>query len=224
MKIRRQALLDFYDRKQSWSSATGSPVSAVTGIVGEDVVLGLLCRHLDGQILSYECKPAGLAGGRLDAWVAGGGQLYQVEVKNWCSHSLGGRPISPDDVNLREVAEANLQEFLRHTRNRESIWKVLGAMKAVKNSDNSDSVPLLALWAPVAIPAPEADGRLPFWFDCPLSEYLDVLPPQHVNTTQRTLHIFSASLYLRSLLDEVIELPMPRAEARLRQLAALIEI
>lgn len=69
MKIHRAAILGLYDKRRKWPTETGSPVSAITGIIGEDLVLGLLCESLKGKILTYGCKPEGLSGCRLDAWV-----------------------------------------------------------------------------------------------------------------------------------------------------------
>lgn len=120
MKVQKAALLEFYDKRRTWPTATGSPVSAITGVIGEDLVLGLLCRHLDGKILSYGCKPGGSSGRRLDAWVSAGRKLYQVEVKNWCAHSMGGQTVPDDTSGIRKIAERNLMGFLTHPRNLES--------------------------------------------------------------------------------------------------------
>lgn len=219
MKINRERILAFYDKRCPWPTETGSPVSAITGVIGEDLVLGLLRRHLNGKILSYGCKPEGSTGRRLDAWVSAGGKLYQVEVKNWCAHSMGGRTVPDDASGVRKIAEINLWEFLTHPRNLEAIWKILGPMKPPSSEGNANPIPLLALWAPVASPN-RLSSLPPFWFHCDLSNYEGVIPKQYRKVAHRKIHIFSASLYLRSLQSKAINLPMPRAEERIRCLKA----
>lgn len=220
MKINRERVVAFYDKRCSWPPEMGSPVSAVTGVIGEDLVLGLLCRKLDGKILSYGCKPEGSSGRRLDAWVSGGRKLYQVEVKNWCAHSLRGRTVPDDPFGIRRIAEMNLKEFLTHPRNLEAIWKILGPMKPPAAIGNANPIPLLALWAPVALPQ-RRSSQPPFWFDCDLSDYEGAIPKQYRKVAHRKINVFSASLYLRSLRQKVINLPMPRAEERIKCLQAL---
>jgi len=220
MKINRERVLTFYDKRRLWPPGTGSPVSAITGVIGEDLVLGLLCRHLNGKILSYGCKPEGSIGRRLDAWVSAGRKLYQVEVKNWCAHSMGGRTVPDDTPGVRKIAESNLKDFLTQPRNLEAIWKILGPMKPPASVGKANPIPLLALWAPVASPNRRSSSP-PFWFDCNLSDYQGVIPKQYRKVAHRKIHIFSASLYLRSLQSKVINLPMPRAEERIKCLQTL---
>ncbi len=37
MKIHRAAILGLYDKRRKWPAETGSPVCAITGIIGEDL-------------------------------------------------------------------------------------------------------------------------------------------------------------------------------------------
>jgi hypothetical protein len=53
MKINRHKILAYYDRRRKWPPEIGSTVSAITGVIGEDLVLGLLCRYLKGDNFSY---------------------------------------------------------------------------------------------------------------------------------------------------------------------------
>lgn len=222
MNIHRDRVLEFYDKRCPWPPVTGSPVSAITGVIGEDLVLGLLCRRLNGKILSYGCKPEGSSGRRLDAWVSAGGKLYQVEVKNWCAHSLGGETVPDDTIGIRQVSEKNLEVFLTHPRNLEAIWKILGPMKPPTPLEYTEIIPLLALWAPVALSSQDPDLP-PYWFDCDLANYKEVIPAQYREVTHKKIQIFSASLYLRSLRSKVIRLSMPRTKERIRQLERLFD-
>jgi hypothetical protein len=220
MKVRRQKLLEFYDHQPQWEESESSPVNAVTGMIGEDLVLALLCRKLGGKIRGYNCRGKKAW---LDAWVTTSGAEYQVEVKNWCAHSLGGEKVEADRSNLRGAAEKNLKVYLEEPRNRAKIWKVLGAMKAVEgHSEETKPEPLLAFWAPVA---EVRSTKLPSFFSVALDSYIsqEIVPVELRETLHERVHIFSASLYLRhECTDEVLDLDMPRAEHRLKWLQSLL--
>jgi hypothetical protein len=225
MKIHRSKVLEFYDIKPSRNSSQDSPVSSITGLIGEDLVLGLLCRHLKGDVISHGCRPGTKSGRRLDAWVRANGRDYQVEVKNWCAHSLGQKtvPVS-DSLTFREHAKETLSNFLTLERNLEGIWKILGPMRPPEGAPEAIGIPLLALWAPVATEASAKEEQLPCWFTCDLADYKQVIPRQYADVTHTHIHIFSASLYLRTLSDEVLDIEMPRATDRIRRLAQLVDI
>src|SRR5437867_11663435 len=112
MRFRRLALLDFYDDPQSELFAAdgrGSHVSAITGLIGEDLILGLLLHYWKSQgdsarVISYQCTQGTIKGVRLDAWVIkNDGELFQVEVKNWSAHSRDGYRL-PADSSQEDVA------------------------------------------------------------------------------------------------------------------------
>src|SRR5260370_611381 len=101
MNFKRTKLITFYDQPRAWATEVegrGSHVSAITGLIGEDLIIGLL-RHFwcsegaSSKILSYQCYPGTQKGERLDAWLLreyqGEHWLFQVEVKNWSGHSKG---------------------------------------------------------------------------------------------------------------------------------------
>ncbi len=222
MKINRDRLLAFYDKRQEWPAETGSPVSAVTGVMGEDLVLGLLCHYLGGKILTYRCKPSGRSGAWLDAWVSAGKQLYQVEVKNWSAHSAGGLKVPSDLTGLRNVAQRNLINFFTKSKPPERIWKVLGEMSLPPEAGTAKPIPVLAFWAPVAEQKSNS-ANLPWCFECKVSDFLNAVPERYQNTPHRKIQIFSASLYLRSMRGNNLNVPMPRAEARLQELGKLLE-
>jgi len=219
MKINRAGILTYYDKRRKWPPETGSTVSAVTGVIGEDLVLSLLCHYLNGKVFSHTCKPVGASGHRLDAWIHDEKNLYQVEVKNWSTHSIGGREIPNSPEGLQAVAERNLDDFLNSSKSPAAIWKVLGRMIVPNRFPGRKPIPVLAFWAPVARRKMKPPS---FWFDCKPSIYLGVIPPEIEISSRGRIQIFSASLYLRSLKSEFIDLPMPRAEARLRTLGELL--
>ncbi len=227
MKIRRKAILDFYDGKPVWDSELGSPVTSITGLIGENLVLGLLSHYFESRKkrtvkICYRCKPNGNPGRRLDAWVTVGitrPKHYQVEVKNWCAHAVGGKPKKEEPII--SWAKRNLEEFLTQQRNSEAVWKVLGSMEPPAQYPQAAAIPLLAFWAPVALP--KAKEPLPCFFKCKTKAYEEWIPEPLQNRHKR-FFVFSASLCLRSLKKHEIELSMPRVEDRLKRLKDMIEI
>jgi hypothetical protein len=221
MKINRAKILAYYDKRCNWPVETASTVSAVTGMIGEDLVLGLLCHYLNGKIFSHTCKGSGKSGQWLDAWVYTKRALYQVEVKNWSAHSVGGLAVPDTQEGLQEVAERNLNSFLKYPKAAHRVWKVLTKLEVPDRFQGQKPLPLLAFWAPVTLQNAKSTS---FWFDCKPSEYRRFIPQEIATPPQDCLKIFSASLYLRSLKAKFIELPMPRAEARIKTLSDLVGI
>jgi hypothetical protein len=221
--IKRKALLDFYDRRPNNKKHVSSPVSAITGLLGEECVLQLLRRRLRGAILDFPCKTKGRKGPRLDGWIKAGRSLYQVEVKNWCAHSMGGESFPEEPRMQLEHSCANLTVFLTHLPNIKKIWKVLAPMDRRKLPTQRRPTPLLAFWAPVALPTSK---KLRPLFKCPLAPYRKCFrkagykPPPGVDA----VWIFSASIYLRGLRARRIRLPMPNTASRLKVLTELIEM
>jgi hypothetical protein len=224
--IKRQALLDLYDGGHDWTEREGSPISAITGMIGEDLVLALLRDHLasrgGSQTPRYDCKGHG---SWLDAWLVTPTARYQVEIKSWCASAFGGKKVKPDDSNLRQVAEKNLERYLTHKDCIKAVWKVLKPMDKTPPPDGTQPIrPLLAFWSPVA----RLDGTEPLppcFFTCNTSDYATAIREAGIEAHEfEEVDVFSASLYLRSLTDESLSLPMPRAAHRLDELAKLIEI
>lgn len=93
-------LIRFYDHEDKQGNARHA--SAVTGVLGESLGLGLLRHHFEGLGASVSLGPGTprRKGNWLDAWlhVEKGEErsLYRVEIKNWSAHSLGGKPLSID--------------------------------------------------------------------------------------------------------------------------------
>ena len=215
MKFLRRALIRFYDDLADADYADvdrGSHVSAITGVIGEDLLLGLLFHYwesppisLNARRLPDKCKAPGKKGKRLDAWVARGDErLFQIEIKNWSAHSLGER-------GLRIGASSNDIEEASHNR-----W--------VKFFGQNDKMPASALKILLNMPAPEQYASWPierllcFWL--PLAES-EVTPMTKTRILEKGISVFSASIYLRQLDVEELELEVPRIESRLKILSSL---
>ena len=82
MKIAREKIIKFFDEKSKDKSHDGSDVTAVIGLLGEDLLLGALQHYwkssegVESQILDYKCTRGSKKGSRLDGWL-------EVAPKNW---------------------------------------------------------------------------------------------------------------------------------------------
>lgn len=215
MKFDRTALIRFYDDLADDGFADvdrGAHVSAITGVIGEDLLLGLFAHYWASQSPSLlceripdKCKAPGKKGKRLDGWVTiGNDRLAQVEIKNWSAHSLGERtlPFSASDENVAAAARKRWKDFF-------------GA---------NDKMPSSALKILLDMPPPERlAGRLVervlcFWL--PVAQ--DQLQPLSTATILgKSVSVFSGSIYLRQLHCDSLDLQVPRVEARLRVLGML---
>ena len=204
----------------------GTHVSAIVGLLGEDLVLGLFTLWLRREkkqtvkVLSYSCTPGKNKGQRLDAWVlatAGKNKtLYQVEIKNWTANAIGGiaAPLQETDRRLLDPARATLDRYLNNKTVRKSTLKVLKDMKAPDDSGGySKIVPVLAVWAPVCT---KESNKLEPCFQ---------IPNTFRNKQQfKTLHVFSATNYLRRAFANRrrLRISMPRVSARMERLRAML--
>jgi len=224
--INRLGLLEFYDQKHKWPVEVGSPISAITGLIGEDLVLGLLHHYLrttrggcNHPIVKCRGK-----GSWLDAWVITNSECYQTEVKNWCASAFGGREIKADDSNVLGVSKYNLVRYLTHKDAANSVWKVLKPMSRPAEYGHLDLLPLLAFWSPVALPKVKNASQLKPFFKTPTEPYQDSIEMAGVGEHAfRHVWIFSASLYLRQFKQVRIKLQMPRAVQRLKKLQELVD-
>lgn len=221
--------MTFYDAKGPCDEL-GSPISAITGLIGEDLVLGLLRHYLkathgkEARIVT-RCKEAGRRGAWLDAWVIADDICYATEVKNWCASAFGGKPIHPDESNLVEVSHHNLKLYLGKEMNAKQIWKVLREMVRHGDCGELEAKPLLAFWSPVAPTDVKNREALNPFFECPIKPFLASIKFAEVEIPKKlkTVSVFSASLYLRTLNQRKLRVCMPRAIQRLRELENLIE-
>jgi hypothetical protein len=224
-------VLAFYDGALDFdgAEATKHPTNrthsnAINALLGEELGIGLLIHYLsastDGKVEDEgDCTQGTKVGVRLDRWVSvvgqGGTILYQVEVKNWCAHSLGGRPLEIDADAAKVASHA--------TRTWERYWDGLRGCPAHKplekvltpmlrpSSFRADHVvePVACVWdllGPNGVPMP--------WFAVPL-----------VGKAFERLHWFSMSAYLRQLLSQgqtEIDIPTPQLDARLAVVGRMV--
>lgn len=191
-------------------------------MIGEDVVLALLKHFLlsiqgyETEILSYRCVPGTASGARLDAWLLAerGGEsvLFQVEVKNWCANSIGGIkvPVDASEEEIAPIAQRNFQFYFHTSDNARKTLKVLNTMKAPIGYGRLPVIPLIALWAPVGVEAPTPYFTVKNWHS-----NQECFPE---------FHVFSSSLYLRSLDADQLDIELPRLTDRLKHIREIIEI
>ena len=99
-KINISEIIELYDMQNRENS---KHISSITGLIGEDLLSGLLkhylCRNEDGVDVkideSVTPKQKGKNGKMLDRWILTSklgvaDKCYQTEIKNWSSHSLSG--------------------------------------------------------------------------------------------------------------------------------------
>lgn len=211
--------LIFFDEKprESFTHAT-----SVCLVAGEELGIGLLIDYMmregkQATLLSRKCTTGRNKGSRLDAWIQlkeqGRDILYQVEVKNWSAHAIGGKSL-PLDAKTEVISAHKIERWGREWRSgsflKEGVRKVLTPMKPPTLSYDSIE-PCVCYW----------DALHPNGKDEP---FFDVKPHNH---TFPLVHIFSMSAYLRILRKEgklTITLDMPDTIQRLDWLNKILKI
>ena len=140
LTINRHDLLSFFDVK---TPETRGHVSAVVGMVGEDLGIALLRKCLLEQhgISSRVVTENGVPivptngtgkGHRLDRWLLTDETpekkrtLYQVEIKNWSATAIGGKDLALDATP--EVLRAYGRErWLKHWDSEKGSFRHFGA-------------------------------------------------------------------------------------------------
>jgi hypothetical protein len=89
----RFTLLDFFDQEPKTSRGHAT---SVVSVAGEELGIALLVHYfgnkgIKAKVIGHRCTPGTKSGRRLDAWVEADSVLYQVEVKNWSAHAIGGK-------------------------------------------------------------------------------------------------------------------------------------
>ena len=205
-------LLNFYDYRVESSNTHASAVNAV---LGEDLAVALLLHYFKGlgygvTALDQACTQGTKKGSRLDKWIAvqsaSESVLYQVEIKNWSAHSIGGNIVErPDDEDyMREfrVKRWNYQfNAMKKVPSQAGALKVLTKMRVPDQYSNTHSQqPLLCFWEPLH---QHGDSEALFEVDV-------------VSEAFTQLKVFSMSNYVSLLLKttETLEVEMPDADAR----------
>ncbi len=203
------AVLRFFDEKpaESWGHAT-----AIVAFAGEDLGIGLLTHYWVSQGASVDvepgpCGPGTKKGKRLDKWVRvsndGSTTYYQVEIKNWSAHAIGGRKLNVD-ASAVEVAKHKRERWEKEwdgtTFRQATIAKVLLPMKPPVPDCAVE--PLACFWDAMH---PDGEGKPLFSVPVPDSQFSRVW-------------VFSMSAYLRDLRASGmsrIELEMPETAIRM---------
>jgi hypothetical protein len=95
--------------------------TAIVAVCGEELGIGLLKHYLEGQSAQVDvrgpCTKGVRRGPRLDRWVRVQcpslelpDVLFQVEVKNWSAHAIGGEPL-PLDASPEAIAAYKVRNW-----------------------------------------------------------------------------------------------------------------
>jgi len=218
-KLNLRELLNFYDCRVKSSNTHASAVNAV---LGEDLAVALLTHYFKGlgygvTALDQACTQGTQKGSRLDKWIAvesaSESVIYQVEIKNWSAHSIGGKVVErPDDPEyMREFRRKRWKhqfDSVKQVPSQAGTLKVLTKMRVPEHYSSTHSQkPLLCFWEPLH----EHGDSEPFF------------EVEVVSEAFTALKVFSMSNYVSLLLKttETLEVEMPDADARIDWLQKL---
>ncbi|MGQ3057394.1 MAG: hypothetical protein ACT6T0_09400 [Nevskia sp.] len=218
IRFDRDALLHFYDDRNTKHFEPLNPkghVSGITGLIGEPLLLDLLCQCLRKKAETSDARlldeiPREIAPGRrkLDGWIASDNArtLFQVEIKNWSAHSLGGHdlPAAMDRDACVSEARCRYDEYFAPDGTLPtSAEKVFAkcARPALPTDKTLRIEPVLCFWHAVS-----SDGAEPL---------------STAKSCGRTLMVFSGSLYLRQLDSHTVEVESRLLADRLQLLKSI---
>ena len=218
-KLNLRELLNFYDYKVELSTTHASAINAV---LGEDLAVALLTHYFKDSgygvtALDQACTQGTQKGSRLDKWIAvqsaSESVIYQVEIKNWSAHSIGGKVVErPDDPKyMREFRRKRWKhqfDSVKQVPSQAGTLKVLTKMRVPEHYSSTHSQkPLLCFWEPL-----HKDGDSEALFEVEV-----------VSAAFTALKVFSMSNYVSLLLEttETLEVEMPDADARIDWLQSL---
>jgi hypothetical protein len=211
-KLNLREFLNFYDYRVPSSI---SHASAINAVLGEDLAVALLVHYFKGlglevAALDEVCSQGSQRGHRLDKWIVVQSALksiiYQVEIKNWSAHSIGGNSVKLD-ADEDYMREFRLQRW-RYQFNEENqvpsqkqTLKVLTKMRVPSNYCSYKHEALLCFWEPL-----HHKGGVDSLFE------VDVM-----SEAFKKLKVFSMSNYVSQLLKttETLEVEMSDADARI---------
>jgi len=226
-------VLSFFDHL---SPASKGHVSAIVGVIGEDLGISLL-RHclqelgIGTRVVTERGVPKTPTNGtgrghRLDRWLLAdpsGDQprtLYQVEVKNWSATAIGGKELRVD-ASESVIRNYRKERWLSHWDADEGgfrdeiVGKVLGRMKLpIQMDDESGQLTLIL----PPFQQTEVEPLVCFWWATHFSgedESLFRFPLVNPVNEFPGFWVFSMSNYLRSLKVPEITLEMPSGSTRI---------
>jgi hypothetical protein len=205
-------LLAFFDEVPTDSIGHAT---AMVAVAGEELGTSLIIDYLrslgrKASVLPGPCTPGARSGTRLDRWIEVTDDpplLYQVEIKNWSAHAIGGKRLSRD-ASPKELAVYAAREWPTlwngHSFTAASMQKVLTPMKPPRAGCRVE--PLIAFWG--VVHATEILFRVPV--------------PGNPDFTQ--VLVFSMSAYLRRCVGRKLRLEMPLTVQRLAWLQRLFPV
>jgi len=199
------------------SSSIGH-ASAINAVLGEDLAVALLTHYFKGvglEVVALDevCTQGTQRGYRLDKWIAVKSAtesvIYQVEIKNWSAHSIGGKSVmvNADDDYMREF---RMKRWVYQFNEEEQIpsqpetLKVLTKMRVPSEYINYKHEAMLCFWEPL-----HPQGELEALFE------VDVVSDEF-----KKLKVFSMSNYVSELLKttDQIDVEMNDADERIEWL------
>jgi hypothetical protein len=208
IKVVPTDLLYFFDEVPPCSRGHAT---AIVAVAGEELGVALLLHYLrsvgrKARALEGPCTSGRRKGKWLDRWIyisAPSQLLYQVEVKNWSAHAIGG---------TRLPVNAPLSERRRYAREK---WTSFWNGKTFRTA-NMRKV-LLPMKPP--IPGVPVEPVICFWTYCSVKPFFTV--STRGKCAFRRVHVFSMSSYLRSCGSKALRLDMPLCVQRLSWLRKL---
>ena len=217
-RLNLRELLNFYDYRVPSSNTHASAINAV---LGEDLAVALLIHYFKGvglEVIALDevCTQGTQRGYRLDKWIAVKSAtqsvIYQVEIKNWSAHSIGGKSVKldADEDYMREFRTKRwLHQFNvdKQLPSQKETLKVLTKMRVPTEFSNYKHEALLCFWEPL-----HHKGELEALFQVNV-----------VCDAFKRLKVFSMSNYVSELLKttETLEVEMTDADARIDWLQKL---
>jgi hypothetical protein len=220
VRINIREVLRFFDGEDREACKHSS---ALNGLLGEELGIALLeaClktkAYSDVEVIDQPCTQGTSRGVRLDRWIfaerPGERIAFQVEVKNWCAHSLGGRPlpVDPDHASLAAHLKQNWARYWNHELSQpaeKGLLKVLTPMLLPDQGEGRQVEPVACVWDGL-----HPDGQLDPWF------------PSKPSGSFHRLWWFSMSSFLRLTArenEETLALDLRHAEARIDHLERML--
>jgi|SRR5579884_380034 len=217
VRIDRLAVLEFFDDKPATSL---THATALCAVAGEDLGAGLLKHYLENEegadvTIFPTCTQGTKMGCRLDCWAHAvwndHATYFQVEIKNWSAHAIGGRKLALD-ARPEMVATYKIERWAKRWDTQAQTLKDIAAQKVLvpMRPPTSDATvePLVCFWDALH---PNGD----------LAPFFSVALPEGNNFPR--LWVFSMSAYLRNRTESHLILDMPAVPQRLYWLNRLFK-
>ena len=219
LAINVRALLSFFDEDKTVSKHS----NAIKTMAGEELMFALLIEYFlrdgfDAELLAHPCTTGKSKGPRLDGWVkvkkAGTADVptfYQVEVKSWSAHGVGGgaRFVKPS-ATPNDLAAYRRDVWAMYWLNGRFIEDGLNKVLTPMKCPVSDAIvkPLACLWSPVN----STGDATPFFSVRP--EPSEPFPD---------VFVFSASSFLRGIeaKEPTLNLHLPQLVERMGYLSSI---